>query len=189
MHVSAPRSKGRPRAQTHGLAVVFSSVRSWLAPLLTSCGRDCSTLVREINEKLGEHGWRPIVYLERHHDRREIRDLYRVGDFCMVTSLHDGMNLVAKEYIAARDDDDGVLVLSRFTGASRDLHDALLVNPYDIESMADAIRRAIELPADERRSRMRRMLANVREQNIYRWAAMLLADLARMPQSAPALRE
>jgi alpha,alpha-trehalose-phosphate synthase [UDP-forming] len=150
---------------------------------------EIKALVREVNEKLGAHGWCPIVYRERHHDRREIRDLYRAGDFCMVTSLHDGMNLVAKEYIAARDDDDGVLVLSRFTGASRDLHDALLVNPYDIEGMADAIRRAIELPADERRSRMRRMRANVREQNIYRWAAMLLADLARMPQSVPALRE
>ncbi len=129
------------------------------------------------------------MYREQHHNRREIWDLYRAGNFCMVTSLHDGMNLVAKEYIAARDDDDGVLVLSRFTGASRELPDALLVNPYDTESMADAIRQAIELPADEQRSRMRRMRANVREQNIYRWAAMLLADLARMPQSAPALRE
>jgi alpha,alpha-trehalose-phosphate synthase [UDP-forming] len=150
---------------------------------------EIKALVHEINEKLGEHGWRPIIYRERHHDRRDIRDFYRAADFCMVTSLHDGMNLVAKEYVAARDDDDGALVLSRFTGASRDLHDALLVNPYDIENMAEAIHRAIELPADERRSRMRRMRATVREQNIYRWAAMLLADLARMSQGAPALRE
>ena len=80
--------------------------------------------VRTINEALGERGWVPIVYHERHHDHAEIRRYYRAADFCMVTSLHDGMNLVAKEYVAARDDDDGALILSRFTGASRELRDA-----------------------------------------------------------------
>ena len=94
-------------------------------------------IVRAINEEIGERGWRPIVYRERHHDHREIRTYYRHADFCMVTSLHDGMNLVAKEFVAARDDDDGVLILSRFAGASRELVDALLVNPYDIEDTAD----------------------------------------------------
>ena len=80
----------------------------------------------------------PIVYRERHHDHAEIRRYYRAADFCMVTSLHDGMNLVAKEYVAARDDDEGALILSRFTGASRELRDAYLVNPYDVEDMAPA---------------------------------------------------
>jgi trehalose 6-phosphate synthase len=102
----------------------------------------------------------------------------------MVTALHDGMNLVAKEYVAARDDDDGVLILSRFTGASRELVDTLLVNPYDIEDTAAAIRRAIEMPEGERRARMARLRAQVQEQNIYRWAARLLSELARVARPA-----
>ncbi len=138
-------------------------------------------IVRRINEDIGDRGWQPIVYRERHHSHREIRAWYRAADFCMVTSLHDGMNLVAKEFIAARDDDDAVLILSRFTGASRELRDALLVNPYDIEDMSDAIRLAIEMDAGERRERMARMRAQVHEQNIYRWAGMLLSELARIP--------
>jgi trehalose 6-phosphate synthase len=142
-------------------------------------------IVRRVNEEIGDRNWRPIVYRERHHERREVLDFYRAADFCMVTSLHDGMNLVAKEFVAAREDDDGVLIVSRFTGASRDLRDALLVNPYDIEDMADAIRRAVEMPTEERRGRMERMRAQVREHNIYRWAGMLLAELARIPQAAP----
>jgi trehalose 6-phosphate synthase len=150
--------------------------------------QEIQAIVRTVNEELGEHGWRPIIYRERHHDHREIRDYYRAADFCMVTSLHDGMNLVAKEFCAARDDDDGVLILSRFTGASRELEDALLVNPYDIETTAQAIRAAVEMPSEERRSRMRRMREQVREQNIYRWAAMLLDQLGRIPRSTPVLR-
>ncbi len=103
--------------------------------------------MRSINEELGERGWRPIVYRERHHDRARDRARSTArADFCMVTSLHDGMNLVAKEFVAARDDDDGVLILSRFTGASRELRDALLVNPYDVEDMAEAMRVAFEMP-------------------------------------------
>jgi trehalose 6-phosphate synthase len=142
-------------------------------------------LVRHINETLGERGWRPIVYRERHHSHREIRALYRAADFCMVTSLHDGMNLVAKEFIAARDDDDGVLIVSRFTGASRELRDALLVNPYDVEDLAEAVHEALQMSPDERRDRMARMRQQVREQNIYRWAGMLLSELARIPGRAP----
>jgi trehalose 6-phosphate synthase len=102
----------------------------------------------------------------------------------MVTALHDGMNLVAKEYVAARDDDDGVLILSRFTGASRELVDTILVNPYDIEDTAAAIRRAIEMPESERRARMSRLRAQVQEQNIYRWAGRLLSELARVARPA-----
>jgi alpha,alpha-trehalose-phosphate synthase [UDP-forming] len=146
-------------------------------------------IVRTINDEIGERGWRPIVYRERHHDQREIRRFYRTADFCMVTSLHDGMNLVAKEYIAARDEDDGVLILSRFTGASRELRDALLVNPYDLEDTAVAIRRAVEMPKEERRERMARMRSYVREHNIYRWAGMLLAELARIPTALSAVRD
>jgi len=103
-----------------------------------------------------------------------------------VTSLHDGMNLVAKEYVAARDDDRGVLILSRFAGASRELHDALIVNPYDTELIADAIHSALEMPAAEIERRMQSLRRTVREHNIYRWAANLISELAeiRLPQPA-----
>jgi trehalose 6-phosphate synthase len=140
--------------------------------------------VRRINDDLGDRGWQPIVYRERHHEHREVQAWYAAADFCMVTSLHDGMNLVAKEFIAARPDDDGVLILSRFTGASRELRDALLVNPYDVETMAEAILRSIQMPEAERRDRMQRMRAIVREHNVFRWAGMLLSELARMPSTA-----
>jgi trehalose 6-phosphate synthase len=139
-------------------------------------------MVRALNADLGERGWQPIVYRERHHDHREIDVFYRLADFCMVTSLHDGMNLVAKEFVAARHDDDGVLILSRFAGASHDLRDALMVNPYDVEDMAAAIHRAVTMPEDERRDRMDRMRRQVREHNIYGWAGLLLDELARIPR-------
>jgi trehalose 6-phosphate synthase len=138
--------------------------------------------VEAVNRALGTRSWRPIVYLERHHDRRDIWPLYRHADFCIVSSLHDGMNLVAKEFVSVRDDDDGVLILSRFTGAARELRDALLVNPYDLDETADAIRAALEMPKAERMRRMARMRHFVREHNIYRWAGLLLGDLARLRQ-------
>jgi trehalose 6-phosphate synthase len=100
----------------------------------------------------------------------------------MVTSLHDGMNLVAKEFVSTRDDGDGALVLSKFTGAARELRGALLVNPYDLDATAEAIRAAIEMPEAERRARMAQMRVVVREQNIFRWAGLLLGDLARLPE-------
>ena len=97
-------------------------------------------VVSAVNAAYQTKRWRPIVYLKRHHDHRDIYPYYRHADFCMVTSLHDGMNLVAKEFISVRGDDDGALILSQFTGASSELRDALLVNPYDVDAMADAIR-------------------------------------------------
>ena len=145
--------------------------------------------VRTINEALGERGWVPIVYLERHHDHAEIRRYYRAADFCMVTSLHDGMNLVAKEYVAARDDDEGALILSRFTGASRELRDAYLVYPYDVEDVASALHLVLSTDPSERRSRMALMRAQVREHNIFGWAGLLLAELAKIPQPASLPRD
>jgi trehalose 6-phosphate synthase len=131
-----------------------------------------------INRRFETGHWRPILLRRTHHSHQEIERLYRIADFCLVTSLHDGMNLVAKEFVASRDDEDGVLVLSQFTGASRELTDAFLVNPYDIEQLASAIRLAIELSPADRRLRMRRMRQVVRDHNIYRWAADLVSDLA-----------
>ncbi len=137
--------------------------------------------VDRVNRALGTRNWRPIVYLDRHFERSEIWPLYRHADFCMVTSLHDGMNLVAKEFVSVRDDGAAALILSRFTGAARELGDALLVNPYDVKETAEAIRRAIEMPADERARRMLRMHRQVREHNVYRWAGLLLDELSRIP--------
>jgi len=143
-----------------------------------------------INARFQSREWRPIVLLKKHHSHEEILPFYRSADVCLVTSLHDGMNLVAKEFVAAREDERGVLILSRFTGAARELRDALIVNPYDIEQLADSIRTALEMPVAEQRARMRRMREIVRDRNIYRWAAELITDLAqlrieRAPVSVP----
>ncbi len=124
--------------------------------------------------------WRPIALAVAHHERTEVARWYRVADLCVVTSLHDGMNLVAKEFVAADREEPGALVLSRFTGASRELRDALIVNPYDIDRVADALREAIEMGPEERRRRWQSMREAVRENNIYRWGARLVDDLGRV---------
>jgi alpha,alpha-trehalose-phosphate synthase [UDP-forming] len=133
-----------------------------------------------INWRFQTSSWRPILYLQRQHSHHEIVRFYRAADLCLVTSLHDGMNLVAKEFVAARSDDQGVLVLSRFTGAARELRDALIINPYDIEQSADAIHRALQMPAEERSERMQRMRKIVRENNVYRWAASLIGEIGEL---------
>ena len=130
-----------------------------------------------INWRFQSGKWRPIVLLKRHHSHEQIAPFYRAADFCMVTSLHDGMNLVAKEFVASRDDEQGVLLLSAFTGAARELHDALIVNPYDTEQLADAIFRALEMEPREKKARMQRMRRTIRENNVYRWAASLIGEL------------
>ena len=138
-----------------------------------------------INARFQAGRWKPIVLLKRHHSHREIARFYRAASLCLVTSLHDGMNLVAKEFVAARDDDRGVLILSTFAGAALELTDALLVNPYDVQQLAGAIHRALEMSTDEESSRMQRMRASVREHNVYRWAANLLSDLTDIRIDAP----
>jgi trehalose 6-phosphate synthase len=118
------------------------------------------------------------VLLKRHHSHEEIDRYFRAASVCLVTSLHDGMNLVAKEFVASRDDNRGALILSTFTGAARELTDALLVNPYDVDQMANAIYQALEFSEDEQFQRMSRMRKIVHDHNVYRWAANLLSDLA-----------
>ena len=124
--------------------------------------------------------WKPIVFLKRQHSHQEIERYYCAADLCLVTSLHDGMNLVAKEFPAARRDERGVLILSQFTGAARELRDALLVNPYDIDQTAEAIRAALEMEPEEKQSRMHRMRRVVKEHNIYRWAGSLITELCEL---------
>jgi trehalose-6-phosphate synthase len=138
-----------------------------------------------INRRFQTSAWRPIVFLMRQHSHEEIQPYYRAADFCMVTSLHDGMNLVAKEYVAARADGYGSLILSRFTGASHELPDALMVNPYDTDEVARAIHAALEMPPEESQARMRNMRAVVAENNIYRWAGSLISELAAIRLEAP----
>jgi trehalose 6-phosphate synthase len=133
-----------------------------------------------INWRFRTEHWKPILFLKRHHSHEEIARFYQAADVCLVTSLHDGMNLVAKEFVSARSDEDGVLTLSRFAGACRELRDALVVNPYDTDEMAEAIHSALEMDAKERRARMRRMRQTVKEQNIYRWAGNLIAELCEV---------
>ncbi|MEO6223355.1 MAG: trehalose-6-phosphate synthase [Vicinamibacterales bacterium] len=137
-----------------------------------------------INRRFETASWRPIVLLRRHHDHKEITRYYRAADLCFVTSLHDGMNLVAKEFVAAREDDDGVLILSRFAGASGELRDALIVNPYDTDELASALHRALVMPEAERIARMTRMRRAVRENNVYRWAGTLTSTLASISPQA-----
>jgi trehalose 6-phosphate synthase len=133
-----------------------------------------------INWRFHTGDWKPIILLKKHHSHEEIAPFYEAADVCLVTSLHDGMNLVAKEYVGAREDEQGVLILSRFTGASRELRDALIVNPYNIDEMAEAIRSAIEMPVDEQKSHMQRMRDTLKKHNIYRWAANLMTELAQL---------
>ncbi|WP_433966308.1 alpha,alpha-trehalose-phosphate synthase (UDP-forming) [Tunturiibacter gelidiferens] len=133
-----------------------------------------------INNRFKRGKWKAIVFLNREHTHEEVQRYYRAAHLCMVTSLHDGMNLVSKEYVAARQDERGVLILSRFTGAARELHDALIVNPYDIESTAEAIAQALEMNVSEMVDRMRRMRRSVRERNIYWWAGTLIGELCEL---------
>jgi trehalose 6-phosphate synthase len=144
-------------------------------------GRVVNTAER-INRRFGSNGYQPIVLLERHHEAEEVYRLMRAADVCHVGSLHDGMNLVAKEFVRARDDERGVLVLSRFTGASRQLTDAVAVNPYAIDESAGALREALEMRPEEQARRMRRMRAAVAECSAYWWAGQMLQDAARLRQ-------
>lgn len=140
---------------------------------------EVDNLIEEVNWKYAEGHWKPIIYLREHLPPVTLMALRRLANFCIVSSLHDGMNLVAKEYVACRFDEDGVLILSPFTGASRELTEALLANPYAIDHLAEVIKRALELPPSERQSRMRRLRNTVRENNIYKWAADIISELVK----------
>jgi trehalose-6-phosphate synthase len=138
--------------------------------------------VARINDKFGEGEWRPIVLIDQHQEPARVFELYRAADFCLVNSLHDGMNLVAKEFVASRDDEDGVLILSTFAGASRELAEAVLINPFDVNETAEAMEIAMRMGREERRDRMSLMRRTVKENNVYRWAGRMLMDASRIRQ-------
>ena len=139
-------------------------------------------LADEINQRYASSGVPPIRLIAEHHEADAVYEYYRAADVCIVSSLHDGMNLVAKEFVAARDDERGVLILSQFAGASRELPEALVVNPYDADQCAAALQRALTMPEDEQRDRMRLMRGLLREFNVYRWAGRMLMDAAAIRQ-------
>jgi trehalose-6-phosphate synthase len=135
-------------------------------------------LVGRINGAYGRAGWTPVVYLHRSLPREELVAAYRAADVMVITPLRDGMNLVAKEYVACRVDGTGVLVLSEFAGSAETMDRALLVNPYDLDGLADTIERAVEMRPDEQRRRMRSLRRNVTRWDVYTWAAECLTALA-----------
>lgn len=142
---------------------------------------EAEALARDINRRHTQPaGVEPIRLVVRHHEPEQVFELFRAADLCIVSSLHDGMNLVAKEFVAARDDEQGVLILSAFAGASRELSEAMIVNPYDSHAMGQAIHRALQMPENEQRERMRLMRDQVRTRNVYRWAGQMLLDAARL---------
>jgi trehalose 6-phosphate synthase len=143
-------------------------------------GDEIDSLVEHLNWRWGTADWKPIVLLKQQHSAIEMMALHRLASFCLVSPLDDGMNLVAKEFIASRTDDDGVLILSQFTGAARELTHALLVNPFSLEEMAEAMHQALTMPEEERRKRMRRLREVVASNNIYRWAGKFLSALFKV---------
>jgi len=140
-------------------------------------------LVERKNWKYSEGGWRPIIYLKKHFSPEEIKPYYALADMCIVSSLHDGMNLVAKEYVASKKDLNGTLILSRFTGAAKELTDSLLINPYSIEEFSDAIKTAIEMTMEEKNKRMENMRRIVSENNVYRWAGNIITELTALKKT------
>jgi trehalose-6-phosphate synthase len=140
-------------------------------------------LIQKKNWKYSNESWQPIIYINRQLSFEQIRPYYALADLCIVSSLHDGMNLVAKEYVASKRGKGGMLILSRFTGAARELTDAILINPYSIGDFADAIKLAIEMKPDERQARMEKMWNVVAENNVYRWAANIITELTALKQN------
>ncbi len=158
-------------------------------PSYVNLRRQVEETVERINQRYQTTRWKPILLIERQMSHADVELWYRAAAVCLVTSLHDGMNLVAKEYVAARADEDGVLVLSKFTGAATELLDALVVNPYDIEGVAEAIHQGLEMNRSERRMRMQRMRHHVMDHNIYRWAANILGDLHELRMESPGVTD
>jgi trehalose-6-phosphate synthase len=144
---------------------------------------EVDALAADVNARYGTPEWQPIRILRAHHGVEDIFAAYRAANVCVVSSLHDGMNLVAKEFVAARDDKLGVLILSPFTGAAREMPEALLVNPYATDAFAGALNRALTMSPEEQQRRMQRLRAQVAEHNIFRWAGLLLTETCRLAES------
>ena len=177
------------RSSAYALSGMARPLCSWCRPLrqrelelgtYQELQAEAISLASSINERHRMGDSEPIKLVIRHHEPDEVLELFRAADVCIVSSLHDGINLVAKEFVAARDDEEGVLVLSHFAGASRELTEALIVNPYDTHGLGEALQQALTMTAEEQRMRMLLMRALVRERNVYRWAGQMLLDAAQL---------
>jgi len=144
---------------------------------------DVEQAAARVNEQFGAGTYKPVILLRAHHEPPTVFKFYRAANLCYVSSLHDGMNLVAKEFVAARDDEQGVLLLSQFAGASRELAEALIVNPYDLEGASSALAAALSMSREKQKARMRAMRNLIAEFNVYRWAGKMLIDAARLRRS------
>ncbi len=143
-------------------------------------GKEVIAEVDRINDSLKTKNWKPIVYLKRHHSQAELDIFYRMANVFLVTSLHDGMNLIAKEFVASRSDERGVLILSKFAGAAAELSQAFIVNPYNIEGVADSIKSGLEMTQVEQEKRMKKMRKVIKDNNVYRWSAEILKTVANL---------
>jgi alpha,alpha-trehalose-phosphate synthase [UDP-forming] len=141
--------------------------------------REIEALVEQVNWKYSTDGWKPIILIKENLSQLTLLAMRVMAHYFIVSSLHDGMNLVAKEFVASRYDEDGVLILSQFTGSSRELTDAILINPFAVDYFADAIKEALDMPPEERQHRMRKMREQVKEFNIYKWAVDIITELSK----------
>ena len=148
-----------------------------LVPQYQAIDIEIDRLVEKLNWKWSSGRWRPLYYFKRNFNHVEMIALHRLARFCIISSLHDGMNLVAKEFVASRLDQEGVLLLSRFTGSSRELADSVQFNPFATDELAAAILQAVEMDSAEQKRRMQRMQQIVQENNVYRWAGKILSTL------------
>jgi trehalose-6-phosphate synthase len=187
-------SKGIPQ-RIHGLEHFFEQHPEWIGKLcfvqIAVPSRDhlasykaeqeaVDEAVDRVNDRFGTPEWQPVCLLKEHHGPVDMMALHRLADFFMVNSLHDGMNLVAKEFVASRSDERGVLILSHFTGASRELSQAVGVNPYAVEQISAAVSTALTMSPARQQRRMRLMREQVAHQNVYRWAGRLLTAMLRI---------
>ncbi|MDE1900043.1 MAG: trehalose-6-phosphate synthase [Alphaproteobacteria bacterium] len=160
--------------------VQIASPSRTIIPAYAGIDAEIETIGKEINDKFSTRSWKPVHILKQNFNQADVYKFYRASDVCIVSSLHDGMNLVAKEFIAAREDERGVLVLSQFAGSSRELIDALIVNPYDEEGMAHSLSRALTMGDEEQAARMKSMRERVRVHNVFAWAADILGDASTL---------
>jgi trehalose 6-phosphate synthase len=141
---------------------------------------EVTSQAQRVNEKFQNKNWKPIILVKKHLSHEELNALYRQANVCLITPLQDGMNLVSKEFVAARSDESGVLILSQFAGASRELKGAIVINPYSAEQTSAAINEAINMPAIQQRSRMKKMRQAVKNYNVYRWSAEFMRAVASL---------
>ena len=172
--------ENNPKFQKHFTFIQIAPPSRDQIPKFKEFGEEIKAEVVRINNKFGRNGWKPILLLARHHTHQELNKFYRLANVCLVTSLHDGMNLVAKEFISARGDEQGVLILSQFAGASRELKEALIVNPYHVEEVGEMIKTALTMNPSEQKKRMKRLRNHIQTNNVYRWSAELLKAIVSL---------